>query len=114
MLFRSLDPALVSEQLRKFLVLCPISWATVTTCAAPSTAQLRLEDAVISALDLYRVDIEFEGHDAARTAWTGQGGSSDVDMLAESARRGFRNDDIEEVEALASLNWSLSAERMAA
>lgn len=86
----------------------------VSLCGRPSKARQKLEAAAIAAAETFGVSVVTVSADACRQTWLGARGGSDGQMLDEADRRGFRFDDIAEIEALANFDAGLREIELAA
>lgn len=86
----------------------------ISLCGRPSKARQKLEAAAIAAAETFGVSVVTVSADACRQTWLGVRGGSDGQMLEEADRRGFRFDDIAEIEAIANFDAALREFELAA
>lgn len=77
-------------------------------------ARQKLHHAAIAAAETFGVPVVTVPADSCRQTWLGVRGGSDGQMLEEADRRGFRFDDIAEIEAIANFDAALREFELAA
>lgn len=86
----------------------------ISLCGRPSKARQKLELAAVAVAETFGVSVVYVSADACRQTWLGVRGGSDGQMLEEADRRGFRFNEIAEIEALAGFDAGLRDLELAA